>query len=90
VSAALYVQTDAAGAAPEVEHPTANQPYRAPFLRPPRPERCNVVGRIAREHASVVAFDHLGDVPPREQVGEQLAEGVLRRGQRRAQQRARA
>jgi hypothetical protein len=86
VSAALEVETDAAGTAAEVEHPSADETHGAALLRPPRPKRRQIPARVAGEDASIVALDDLDDVTARHEIGQHVAEGIFSGCERRPQQ----
>ncbi len=89
VPAALEVQADAPSAAADIEHPPAHEPHRATLLRPPRPERRQVIGRLTSEDAPIVALDDLDDATPGEEIAQQVTEGVFS-GRENAQHAGRA
>ena len=71
------MESDAPGTAADVQDATTHGAHRPTLLRPPAPERCQVIGRIAREDTTIIPLHHLDHTPPGCGIGQQLSERVL-------------
>jgi hypothetical protein len=73
----LKMKADAPRTATDVQDAAAHEAHRPTLLRPPAPERREVVGRIAREDATVIPLDDLDHTPSGGGIRQQMSERVL-------------